>query len=290
MMIGYTRVVLIGFGKIAFDCLKIVKNNFKGKIDFVKYENEFFEINTINSIKYHNLKTKNEVTNFFKNIDEECLVISCNNNYLFTNEIINKKNLFLINFHNALLPLNKGRNAQTWSIFNEDEITGVTWHKIVEKVDNGDILVQKKVDLIGIEKAINLTRTLMNLGAETFSHIFPKILNNTITFTESLVKTDKANIIHFSKDIPNNGFIDLAWSIDKIYAFLRSIDYGILNTFPKAKINLFGSVNKVFKYEMSEINSEARQIILDDNFIIIIDRKKKLSLYINERSNNKNIK
>ena len=279
-MIDYTRVVLIGFGKVAYDCLKIVKESFNGKIDFVRFENEFIETNPIDKINYHNLKTNNEVSNFFLNIDEECVVVSCNNNYLFTNEVVNKENLYLINFHSALLPLHRGRNAQTWSIFNEDKITGVTWHKIVQKVDNGDILIQKEVELTGKEKAIKLTRTLMNLGAETFLYIFPKILNKTIEFTESIVKTDKSDIIHFSRDIPNNGFINLGWSIDKIYAFLRSIDYGSANIFPKAKINLFESEKEVLKYKISVIDSEVSQIILVDNSIIISYNKKKLTLNI----------
>lgn len=276
----YKKVILIGYGSLANDCLRIVSENFNGEIDFIRYEKEFLETRKINKVKYHNLENKKEVENFFLNIEEECIVVSCNNNYLFTKQTIKKENLFLINFHSALLPLHKGRNAQTWSIFEQDLVTGITWHKINEKVDSGDILIQKKIILSGAETALNLTRTQMKIGAVAFKEIFPKINYKTIELKESLLETDQPDVIHFSKDIPNDGFIDLAWSIEKIYAFLRSIDYGIVNIFPNAKINFLGSKAEVLKYKISEIDKEIYQITLDVKSIIIREGKKELILKI----------
>jgi methionyl-tRNA formyltransferase len=276
----YKKVILIGYGSVANDCLRIVSENFNGEIDFIRHEKEFLETRKIDKVKYHNLENKKEVENFFLNIEEECIVVSCNNNYLFTKQIIKKENLFLINFHSALLPLHKGRNAQTWSIFEQDLVTGITWHKINEKVDSGDILIQKKIILTGAETALNLTRTQMKIGVVAFKEIFPKINYKTIELKESLLETDQPDVIHFSKDIPNDGFIDLAWSIEKIYAFLRSIDYGIVNTFPNAKINFLGSKAEVLKYKISEIDKEIYQITLNVKSIIIREGKKELILKI----------
>jgi methionyl-tRNA formyltransferase len=276
----YKKVILIGYGSIANDCLRIVRENFNGKIDFIRFEKEFLETKKIDRINYHNLESKKEVKKFFLNIEDECIVVSCNNNYIFSKQIIKKENLFLINFHSSLLPLHKGRNAQTWSIFEQDLVTGITWHKINEKVDSGDILIQKKIILTGEETALNLTRTQMKIGVVAFKEIFPKIIHKTIELKESLLETDQPDLIHFSKDIPNNGFIDLAWSIDKIYAFLRSTDYGIVNTFPNAKINFLGLKAEVLKYKISEIDTEINQITSDVKSIIIRESKKELILKI----------
>ena len=39
----YKKVILIGYGSIANDCLRIVRENFNGKIDFIRFEKEFLE-------------------------------------------------------------------------------------------------------------------------------------------------------------------------------------------------------------------------------------------------------
>ena len=275
-----TRVILIGYGSIANDCLRIVKENFDGQIDFIRHEKGFLDSIKLDAVKYHNLVSKKELEIFFLNIEDESIIISCNNNYLFPNEIIQKENFFLINFHSSLLPFHKGRNAQTWSIFEEDSVAGITWHKIVADVDGGDILIQKKIVLTGAETALYLTRLQMNLGAEAFKEIFDRIYHKSIEPIELSLENEGPDVIHFAKDIPNDGFIDLTWSIEKIYAFMRSLDYGIIKIFPNPQINFLGSIVEVIKYKSAEIESERSEVTFDGKSIIIRGNKKELILKI----------
>lgn len=117
---NYKRVVIIGYGKIALQCLKFIKDNFNGLIDVVKLEKEFI-VNSIeeNNVNYVHFKNKDKVTEFFNEYHDKTLIVSANNNYLFPKDIVNKQNLFIVNFHSALLPNYKGRNAQTWAIFEQ---------------------------------------------------------------------------------------------------------------------------------------------------------------------------
>ena len=47
---------------------------------------------------------------FLSLLERKALVISVNNNYLFSNKVLNNKSLFIINFHNALLPRHKDQD------------------------------------------------------------------------------------------------------------------------------------------------------------------------------------
>lgn len=279
---SFERVVVIGFGKIAHECLKIVKNNFKGEIDVIKFEKEFLS-NTIDEdkrVKYHQLEKKEDVTSFFLNVSERTLIVSVNNNYLFPKKVVCKENFYIINFHNALLPNYKGRNAQTWVIYKQENKTGVTWHKVNEKVDDGAILYQECCELNKTETALKLTRKLMSLGVKGFEFIFPKLLSKTIK-VEKQEKPD-SNKIYYSNEIPNNGYLEICWSIAKMSAFLRSINYGIANIFPKPKICILGEEKTIIKYKLTQLDFiiETSTISVSKSKIEIIEGKTKLILYI----------
>lgn len=48
------------------------------------------------------------------------------------------------NFHPSLLPVHGGADPFFWVIYNGDEFTGTTCHLITDKLDSGEIILQKK--------------------------------------------------------------------------------------------------------------------------------------------------
>src|SRR5229473_4314526 len=52
-----------------------------------------------------------------------------------------------INFHDALLPRYAGVNATSWAIINEELLHGITFHEMIETVDAGPILQQRRVSV-----------------------------------------------------------------------------------------------------------------------------------------------
>ncbi|RMD91528.1 MAG: methionyl-tRNA formyltransferase, partial [Calditrichaeota bacterium] len=71
-----------------------------------------------------------------------------------------------INLHSSLLPKYRGAAPINWAIINGEKETGVTTIYIEEKVDAGDIILQKKVQIGEDETAGELHDRLANLGAE----------------------------------------------------------------------------------------------------------------------------
>ena len=65
-------------------------------------------------------------------------------------EVIEKPNLGVIGAHPTLLPKGRGRAAIPWAILKKEERTGVSFFKLDEGVDTGDILGQFEI-LFGIE-------------------------------------------------------------------------------------------------------------------------------------------
>ena len=59
-----------------------------------------------------------------------------------------------------------------------------------------------------------------------FKSFLSDLLSNKIV---NVKKVYPGGELHLSKDLPSNGVFNFEWSIDKMYAFLRSFDYGDLN-------------------------------------------------------------
>ena len=71
-----------------------------------------------------------------------------------------------INLHPSLLPLHRGPAPITWTLLNGDAATGVTTQLLADKIDCGDILLQKKTAVKPAETREQLTERLRKLGAE----------------------------------------------------------------------------------------------------------------------------
>ncbi|MFN3699530.1 MAG: UDP-4-amino-4,6-dideoxy-N-acetyl-beta-L-altrosamine N-acetyltransferase, partial [Dictyoglomus sp.] len=71
-------------------------------------------------------------------------IVSYHYQYIIPKDIISFYYPRIINLHLSFLPYNRGRQPNPWS-FIENTPKGVTIHLVDEKVDTGDILLQKEV-------------------------------------------------------------------------------------------------------------------------------------------------
>lgn len=70
-----------------------------------------------------------------------------------------------INFHPSLLPLYRGCAPVPAAIWNMEKETGFTVQKLAQKMDSGDILVQKRYKMTGTETADSLLHIAAEEGA-----------------------------------------------------------------------------------------------------------------------------
>lgn len=86
-----------------------------------------------------------------------------------------------INVHPSLLPKYRGSAPIQWAILNGDEKTGVTIMYMNEKMDAGDIILQKEVKIDENETTGDLWNRLSTIGAEMLIDSIKSIENETVT-------------------------------------------------------------------------------------------------------------
>lgn len=84
------------------------------------------------------------------------------------------------NLHASLLPDYRGAAPINYAIINGETKTGVTTFFINEKIDEGNILLQKELDILPNENAGNLHDRLMEIGAKLVVETLDKISENVV--------------------------------------------------------------------------------------------------------------
>ncbi len=84
------------------------------------------------------------------------------------------------NLHASLLPEYRGAAPINWAIINGETKTGVTTFFIDEKIDTGEIILQKEVPISSNENAGQLHDKLMYIGSDLVNQTLEQIQNNTI--------------------------------------------------------------------------------------------------------------
>ena len=84
------------------------------------------------------------------------------------------------NLHASLLPEYRGAAPINWAIINGETQTGVTTFFIDEKIDTGEIILQKKCTIEATESAGELHDKLMHLGSKLVTKTIKKIKKDNI--------------------------------------------------------------------------------------------------------------
>lgn len=84
---------------------------------------------------------------------------------ILPNEILDIPRLGCINLHGSILPKYRGAAPIQWAVLNGDTETGVTTIYMNEKMDAGDIILTKKVDIDENETTGELWKKLSKIGA-----------------------------------------------------------------------------------------------------------------------------
>lgn len=84
------------------------------------------------------------------------------------------------NLHASLLPKYRGAAPINWAVINGDKETGVTTFFLKHDIDTGDIIEQKKIEILDTDNVGDVHDKLMLLGAELTMETVGKILDGTL--------------------------------------------------------------------------------------------------------------
>lgn len=179
----FRRIVVIGYGKAAGEILKYIadrQTDYGYRLEFIEHELHALSVTRQicedRNIAFSMMPDRRELGEYLGAIQEKTLIVSASNNYLFPASLVERQNITIINFHNALLPDYPGRNAPSWVIYQGETRTGITWHYVTVGVDEGNIIIQKSCEIGPDTRAYELTERLMDLACEGFRESFDGVL------------------------------------------------------------------------------------------------------------------
>ncbi|WP_299526818.1 methionyl-tRNA formyltransferase [uncultured Lutibacter sp.] len=150
------------------------------------------------------------------------------------------------NLHASLLPDYRGAAPINWAIINGETKTGVTTFFIDEKIDTGNIIIQKEVEIGNTETVGELHDKLMNIGSELVVETVKQIEQNSVkTFKQSEIDEKPAPKIY--SDTCKINWND---SLNNIYNLIRG-----LNPYPAAWTTLINN-NEEIKVKIYDVKKE----------------------------------
>lgn len=280
----FDKIMLVGTGKIANDCLNYLMTLVYHE-NLVVLETGNNSLSTLKRIcKSHGL-----VYIVCKGGENDCilnnikghrtLIISANNRFIFTPAIINSAGTVIINFHYSLLPSYRGMNIPTWVIYNQEKQTGITWHYVTEQIDHGKIISQKTIDIEETTTALDIVREGMILGIEAFKEFIEELLSKDVEGQEVLYPMGEP--VYKSATLPMNGILELPQPIAVITRMLHCFDYGGAKLIPTLKV-LYKDNYFLLKYykERSPVECMDTEYKMQDGNLTIKENHKEIVLFL----------
>ncbi|MBI3860702.1 MAG: hypothetical protein HY290_02275 [Planctomycetia bacterium] len=251
----YQKLVVIGSGRVAQRTLEAVLR-VPQHPEVVAVEPEaplteaFAPACRRHGIACSRIVDRDALVAFFTALPEKTLVLSAHNVLIFPPALTDSKRLTIVNFHNALLPRHRGRNAPSWALYERDPWVGITWHRVTAGIDEGEVVCQRRIRPTWDMTALTLTQALVDLGIDALTDLLPELLSRSLRTTPQ--DTDIAPSFHRASEVPNCGYLDPGWSFAQASAFLRALDFGKLPLFPQARVRLDEGERQISGYRLIE--------------------------------------
>lgn len=248
-------IVFCGYGSLGFFCLvKLIENHYP--IDYV-LTHKSLDQNSVdrycidNKIPFtYNDVRKNEDLELVKILKKTQTLVSVNYRYIIPSKICDKVQ-FAMNIHGSLLPKYRGRTPHVWSIINGETHSGVTSHLLTDKVDQGDIILQKKIIIAPEDTGYDLLKK--------YEQNYPGFLIESLkklSQSDKLIMQDEDQATYYGKRTPIMGYINFRQDYYEINNFIRAQAF----PYPGAYYYL-GNGEKIFINKIETISEILEQPI-----------------------------
>ncbi len=131
-------------------------------------------------LKYRSINGK-DFLDFIKNEDID-LIVSVAASEIFKEGVLNAPRLGCINIHSAPLPKYRGMMPNFWTLYNNEEYAWVTIHKMVDKLDDGPIILQDKFKILPDETYNSLAKRSKKFATKVLLKVLKKFDEGAITY------------------------------------------------------------------------------------------------------------
>ncbi|ADL12215.1 methionyl-tRNA formyltransferase [Acetohalobium arabaticum] len=137
-----------------------------------KYNIEVLSYSDINSQEFIDFITDNQID----------LVVSASATQIFKEQILTAPKYGCINIHSAPLPRYRGMMPNFWQMYHGEEYSVLTIHRMITKLDKGDIIMQKKTKIKSDMTLDDLVCQTKIKAAEALGEVLLKFFNNEVEF------------------------------------------------------------------------------------------------------------
>jgi methionyl-tRNA formyltransferase len=161
------RFSVFGFGYVFKVGYLVVTMKLKKKLGMLNRPSSVEEVCRQFSVKYSKTESVNSETflRHLKTLNLD-LIISLSPPQIFKKGILDIPKLGVINLHGALLPDYKGLQPSFWALAKGESKTGCTVHTMDEKIDEGNIIIQKTNDINGDDTQFSIIFKNKMVGAQ----------------------------------------------------------------------------------------------------------------------------
>lgn len=174
---------------------------------------------------------------------EPDLIITCAYGQILPKEILDIPSLGCINVHASLLPKLRGGAPIHKAIIEGHKKTGITIMYMAEKMDAGDIIAQREIEITDYDTASTLHNKLSHLGSELLIETLPSIIKGT----NNRVKQNESEVTYAFNIRREDEKINFSKSKKQIYNQIRG-----LNSWPGAYCLMNGKILKIWSSRITE--------------------------------------
>lgn len=139
---------------------------------------------------------------------------------LIKKEVLDVPRICCIGYHPTALPKGRGRAALAWILQGKVE-PAVTFFRLDERADGGDIIIQKPLRIKGTEYPQELINILMREIDNAMDTVLPMIKAGGLPITSQ----NEKEATYLGKRAPSDGFIEWKDSAEHIEQLIRSVSY-----------------------------------------------------------------
>lgn len=183
--------------------------------------NSFQEQLDINKICYRLINNPNE--ELLKYEDPNYLILNVHCNDIFNKKIIEKFNGRLFNYHSASLPEQKGAGCHSWRLMQNISQSRLTWHLISEKIDEGEIVLEKNIKFPSYCSTPEKVYEHMKCYENKFFSDFLEIISSE-ELNKFIKKDCRKSFYWPSLKTDIHGFINWDWEVNDIQRFCAAFD------------------------------------------------------------------
>jgi len=217
------------------------KNKGRGlKLQFSEVKKFAIE-NNLPILQPENLKDESFISEIKKLNPDLIVVIAFR---ILPKEVFTIPKLGTFNLHASLLPKYRGAAPINWALINGEKDTGVTTFFLQEKVDTGNIIIQKKIDIDDEDNAGTLHDKLSVLGTEVVIDTIKLIKEGNINPSAQ----DETQVTKAPKIFKEDCIINWNMNANILHNFIRG-----LSPFPVAFTHMNNKIVKIYKSKLSEL-------------------------------------